>query len=323
MNHTRTTLAVLPVAAALLLSACSSSADIEAEQADTSDAGASQALVVDTSPEQADRVQHRRGPGRRGARARRDLRRRQADRRHRRRRRPAAGVPRRRQQHRRGQRGRHRLAGRRVARAGARRPQHLLGAVAAVGAERRRRGGVQQRRRERRAAAAVRLRHLPAGDHGVHRRPGQRPVHHGGQGHRRADRRGGLGHQPGADPARLEQGQRGGRAGAGDAGLLRQRRRRAAGASRPAGSTPTSGRTRTRSTRRTRARSRSSARSTPAGRTPCTSRPPRSRATAWSTRSQAGLQHAFDDGSYADTLTRWGLSDEAVDEPVVNPQVAS
>jgi polar amino acid transport system substrate-binding protein len=38
---------------------------------------------------------------------------------------------------------------------------------------------------------------------------------------------------------------------------------------------------------------------------------------------QAGLQHAFDDGSYADTLTRWGLSDEAVDEPVVNPQVAS
>ena len=56
MSRTRTTLAVLPVAAALLLSACSSSADIEAEQADTSDAGASQALVVDTSPEQADRV---------------------------------------------------------------------------------------------------------------------------------------------------------------------------------------------------------------------------------------------------------------------------
>jgi polar amino acid transport system substrate-binding protein len=38
---------------------------------------------------------------------------------------------------------------------------------------------------------------------------------------------------------------------------------------------------------------------------------------------QAGLQHAFDDGSYAKTLERWGLSDEAVDEPVVNPQVAS
>jgi polar amino acid transport system substrate-binding protein len=38
---------------------------------------------------------------------------------------------------------------------------------------------------------------------------------------------------------------------------------------------------------------------------------------------QAGLQHVFDDGSYADTLERWGLSDEAVDEPVVNPQVAS
>jgi polar amino acid transport system substrate-binding protein len=38
---------------------------------------------------------------------------------------------------------------------------------------------------------------------------------------------------------------------------------------------------------------------------------------------EAGLQHAFDDGSYAETLERWGLSDEAVDEPVVNPQVAS
>lgn len=38
---------------------------------------------------------------------------------------------------------------------------------------------------------------------------------------------------------------------------------------------------------------------------------------------QAGLQHAFDDGSYAKTLDRWGLTDEAVDEPVVNPQVAS
>jgi polar amino acid transport system substrate-binding protein len=38
---------------------------------------------------------------------------------------------------------------------------------------------------------------------------------------------------------------------------------------------------------------------------------------------EAGLKHVFDDGSYAKTLTRWGLSDEAVDEPVVNPQVAS
>jgi polar amino acid transport system substrate-binding protein len=57
VKHTRTTLAVLPVAAALLLSACSSSADIEAEQqAGTSDAGAATALTVDTSPEQADRV---------------------------------------------------------------------------------------------------------------------------------------------------------------------------------------------------------------------------------------------------------------------------
>jgi polar amino acid transport system substrate-binding protein len=57
MSRTRTALAVLPVAAALLLSACSSSADIEADQqADSSNAGATQALVVDTSPEQADRV---------------------------------------------------------------------------------------------------------------------------------------------------------------------------------------------------------------------------------------------------------------------------
>jgi polar amino acid transport system substrate-binding protein len=38
---------------------------------------------------------------------------------------------------------------------------------------------------------------------------------------------------------------------------------------------------------------------------------------------QAGLQHAFDDGSYAKTLQRWGLSDEAVDAPEINPQVAS
>jgi polar amino acid transport system substrate-binding protein len=38
---------------------------------------------------------------------------------------------------------------------------------------------------------------------------------------------------------------------------------------------------------------------------------------------EAGLQHAFDDGSYAKTLERWGLSDEAVDAPEVNPQVAS
>ncbi|SHG70601.1 ABC transporter substrate-binding protein [Geodermatophilus nigrescens] len=38
---------------------------------------------------------------------------------------------------------------------------------------------------------------------------------------------------------------------------------------------------------------------------------------------EAALQHAFDDGSYAATLERWGLSDEAVDEPVVNPPVGS
>jgi polar amino acid transport system substrate-binding protein len=38
---------------------------------------------------------------------------------------------------------------------------------------------------------------------------------------------------------------------------------------------------------------------------------------------EAGLQHAFADGSHAKTLERWGLSDEAVDAPVVNPQVAS
>jgi polar amino acid transport system substrate-binding protein len=38
---------------------------------------------------------------------------------------------------------------------------------------------------------------------------------------------------------------------------------------------------------------------------------------------EAGLKHAFDDGTYADTLERWGLSGEAVDAPVVNPDVAS
>jgi polar amino acid transport system substrate-binding protein len=53
----------LPVTTALLLSAvaflsgCSSSADIEADQqSESSNAGATQALSVDTGPEQADRV---------------------------------------------------------------------------------------------------------------------------------------------------------------------------------------------------------------------------------------------------------------------------
>ncbi|MGY1661794.1 ABC transporter substrate-binding protein [Geodermatophilus sp. SYSU D00705] len=38
---------------------------------------------------------------------------------------------------------------------------------------------------------------------------------------------------------------------------------------------------------------------------------------------EAALQHVFEDGTYARTLERWGLSDEAVDEPVVNPAVGS
>ena len=38
---------------------------------------------------------------------------------------------------------------------------------------------------------------------------------------------------------------------------------------------------------------------------------------------QAALEHVFDDGSYEQTLTRWGLSGEAVDAPEVNPEVAS
>jgi polar amino acid transport system substrate-binding protein len=38
---------------------------------------------------------------------------------------------------------------------------------------------------------------------------------------------------------------------------------------------------------------------------------------------EAGLQHVFDDGSYASTLERWGLTDEAVEAPEVNPSVAS
>jgi len=56
VSRTRTALAVLPLAAALLLSACSSSADIEAKAAKPSNAGATKALVVDTSPEQKGRV---------------------------------------------------------------------------------------------------------------------------------------------------------------------------------------------------------------------------------------------------------------------------
>ncbi|MBN1092932.1 ABC transporter substrate-binding protein [Blastococcus sp. TML/M2B] len=38
---------------------------------------------------------------------------------------------------------------------------------------------------------------------------------------------------------------------------------------------------------------------------------------------RAALQHAFDDGSYARTLERWGLTDEAVEAPEINPAVAS
>jgi len=57
MTRTRTTLAALPLAAALLLSACSSSAEIEADQqAGSSDAAAAQPLTVDTSAAQSDRV---------------------------------------------------------------------------------------------------------------------------------------------------------------------------------------------------------------------------------------------------------------------------
>jgi polar amino acid transport system substrate-binding protein len=56
VSRPRITLAAAPLAAALLLSACSSSADIEAAQARSSDAGATKALTVDTSPEQKDRV---------------------------------------------------------------------------------------------------------------------------------------------------------------------------------------------------------------------------------------------------------------------------
>ena len=38
---------------------------------------------------------------------------------------------------------------------------------------------------------------------------------------------------------------------------------------------------------------------------------------------QAALEHVFDDGTYQETLDRWGLSDEAIDAPEVNPAVAS
>jgi polar amino acid transport system substrate-binding protein len=38
---------------------------------------------------------------------------------------------------------------------------------------------------------------------------------------------------------------------------------------------------------------------------------------------QAALEHVFEDGSYEQTLARWGLSGEAVDAPEVNPEVAS
>jgi polar amino acid transport system substrate-binding protein len=38
---------------------------------------------------------------------------------------------------------------------------------------------------------------------------------------------------------------------------------------------------------------------------------------------EAALQHVFEDGTYQQTLQRWGLVDEAVDAPVVNPPVGS
>lgn len=38
---------------------------------------------------------------------------------------------------------------------------------------------------------------------------------------------------------------------------------------------------------------------------------------------QAALEHVFEDGTYEQTLERWGLADEAVDAPEVNPAVAS
>jgi polar amino acid transport system substrate-binding protein len=38
---------------------------------------------------------------------------------------------------------------------------------------------------------------------------------------------------------------------------------------------------------------------------------------------EAGLQHVFADGTHRQTLDRWGLADEAVDAPVVDPEVAS
>lgn len=38
---------------------------------------------------------------------------------------------------------------------------------------------------------------------------------------------------------------------------------------------------------------------------------------------QAALRHTFEDGTYRRTLDRWGLADEAVEQPVVNPSVGS
>jgi polar amino acid transport system substrate-binding protein len=38
---------------------------------------------------------------------------------------------------------------------------------------------------------------------------------------------------------------------------------------------------------------------------------------------QAALQHVLEDGTYAETLQRWGLSGESVDAPEINPDVAS
>ena len=102
-----------------------------------------------------------------------------------------------------------------------------MGRLAARRAVRRRGRGHLERHGHRGAQGALRLLVLPQRPAGLARARRQRRPHGDlrAEGHRRPDRRGGLGHQPGEDPARLGRGEPGGRARGGEGRVLRERRR--------------------------------------------------------------------------------------------------
>ena len=102
-----------------------------------------------------------------------------------------------------------------------------MGRLAARRAVRRRRRGDLERHGHRGAQGALRLLVVPQRPAGLAGARRQRRPHGDlrAEGHRRPDGRGGLGHQPGEDPARLGRGEPGGRARAREGRVLRERRR--------------------------------------------------------------------------------------------------